>query len=82
MNSNCKYISYPSTNSFSGLIYDYLSGKESLKKFYEHEPTIEGVKNAIKSRKQFATNRNLIHEVFSEAYLKPQPTAIQASNIN
>ena len=81
MTSDCKYISYQSTNSFSELIYDYLGGKESLKKYYEQEPTIEGVKNAIQARKQFATNRKLIHQVLSEAYLNASPSKVQSNHI-
>lgn len=82
MNSHCKYIPYQSTNSFSNLICDYLAGNESLKKFYEHEPTIDGVKNAINKRKQFKTDRNLIYKVFSEAYLNAQPNANQSLSIS
>jgi len=51
--------------------------KESLKRYYEQEPTIEGVKNAIQARKQFATNRKLIHQVLSEAYLNASPSKVQ-----
>jgi hypothetical protein len=82
MNSHCTYISYQSTNSFSSLIYDYLDEKESLKKFYEHEPTIEGVKAAIVTRKEFSTNRALIHDVFIEAYQNAQLTSNQSNNIS
>ncbi|MFM8586852.1 MAG: bacillithiol biosynthesis BshC, partial [Bacteroidota bacterium] len=82
MTSHCKYIKYQETNSFSDLIYDYLQGKDSLKKFYQHEPTLDGVKAAIESRKAFANNRGLLHEVFTEAYINAQPSATQQANID
>jgi len=82
MTSHCKYINYQETNSFSDLIYDYLQGKDSLKKFYQHEPTLDGVKAAIQSRKAFANNRGLLQEVFTEAYINVQPSATQQANID
>ncbi len=82
MTSRCTYIPYQSTNSFSGLIYDYLTGEDALKQFYQHTPTIEGVKAAIAARKEFSTNRSLIHDVFTEAYQNAQPTGIQSVNIS
>ena len=82
MKSHCTYISYQSTNSFSDLIYDYLSGNENLKQFFSHAPTIEGVKSAIAARKNFSTQRGLIYDVFTEAYQNAQPTSIQSTNIS
>ncbi|MEY3159879.1 MAG: bacillithiol biosynthesis cysteine-adding enzyme BshC, partial [Bacteroidota bacterium] len=81
MTSHCTYINYQNTNSFSDLIYDYLQGKDSLKKVYQHEPTLDGVKAAIQSRKAFVNNRGLLHEVFSEAYINAQVSAVQQANI-
>ena len=82
MKSHCTYIPYQSTNSFSSLIYDYLAGKEHLKQFFKHAPTIEGVKSAIAARKKFSTNRNLIHDAFNEAYQNALPKDIQSANIS
>lgn len=81
MTSHCTYINYQATNSFSELIYDYLQGKDSLKKFYQHEPTIDGVQKAIQSRKAFSNNRQLIQEVFADAYVNAQPSEFQQENI-
>jgi hypothetical protein len=59
-----------------------LAGKEAIKQFFQHAPTIEGVKAAIAARKEFSTNRSLIHDVFTEAYQNAQPTGIQSVNIS
>ena len=82
MTSHCKYISYQSTNSFSELIYDYLAGEDALKQFYQHIPTVEGVRAAIAARKEFSTNRRLIHDVFTESYQNAQPSDTQSANIS
>lgn len=82
MKTDCSYIQYQATNSFSGLIHDYLQGQDFLKQFYEHPPTVEGIQHAIHARKQFSTHRTLIHDVFSEAYLNTPATPIQTLNIS
>lgn len=52
-----QFIPYKETNAFSSIAIDYLANSAALNKFYEHEPNIEGVKDAIKARKKFNTDR-------------------------
>lgn len=68
MQSSSTYLPCYKTNAFSALVTDYISGKNELKDFYAHPPTIEGIKQAIESRKQFQTNRNLLLQIFTEQY--------------
>jgi hypothetical protein len=52
------YHSYASTNAFSKLVLDYLTDEPNLKDFYTHQPTKEGLEEAIKIRKKIKINKN------------------------
>lgn len=66
---------------FSGLVYDYLSNAPFLRPFYSFRPDLEGVRSAIAARRSFNTDRNLIHQVFSQAYANAAPSVSQQSHI-
>ncbi|MEY2834538.1 MAG: bacillithiol biosynthesis cysteine-adding enzyme BshC [Bacteroidota bacterium] len=66
---------------FSKLISDYLQNEHFINGFAAHQPTIDGVKAAIASRKQFGTDRKLIQSAFEESYAGASPSAKQTSNI-
>jgi hypothetical protein len=51
---------------FSKLISDYLEKKDFIQSFYSCQTNLDGVSKAIDARQQFATDRNLIHQVFAE----------------
>mgnify|MGYP001404344514 CR=1 FL=1 len=47
---------------------DYVAGAESLKPFISHPPTTEGIKQAIKARQAFKTNRRVLVEELKKQY--------------
>ena len=62
------YHSYASTNAFSKLVLDYLADEPNLKDFYTHQPTKEGVEEAIKIRKKNKINRSLLVDEMKKSY--------------
>ena len=68
MNFTAQQFSYLQTNSFSPLVLDYVANAAELKDFFAHEPTIEGVKAAIKERSTYPTNRKVLVGQLNEQY--------------
>ena len=61
-------LSYRQTNHFPKIILDYLDQAESLKPFYVHSPSLQGIRNAIAVRKNFSTNREVLVEELKNQY--------------
>jgi bacillithiol biosynthesis cysteine-adding enzyme BshC len=76
-----EYLSYSQTGKFSKIVLDYVSGAAGLKEFYEHPVNLEGIQSAIKSRKKFKTNRQLLVEHFTNQYRGFTNSDIVKSNI-
>lgn len=68
MNQAANFLPYESTGYFSKIVSDYLSQSPQLQPFYQHAPTMAGIKDAIGARKAFATPRKLLVEVLTEQY--------------
>ncbi len=81
MNATAEYIPYASTNSFSKIVVDYVEGNALLKPFFNHEVSIQGIKNAIEERKQYPTNRKLLVDVLQKQYASITLTPKQQYNI-
>lgn len=81
MKSSCSYIAYQETNMFSKLISDYLEKKDFIHSFYSCPTDLDGVSKAIAARQQFATDRNLIQQVFADAYAMGDASSAQLDNI-
>lgn len=60
-------ISYSETNAFSEIVTAYLQDNKDLRSFYAYTPGIEGIKNAIESKKG-KVNRDLLAKVIKEQY--------------
>lgn len=75
------HIPYSETGKFSKIILDYLSQNENLKHFFLHTPTIEGIKNAIVQRQNFATNRSLLVNVLNRQYAGVETSSLVKKNI-
>jgi bacillithiol synthase len=72
-------LSYDSTGYFSKIVSDYLSGADTLRPFYQHLPNIDGIKDAIVARKQFATPRTVLVDQLNKQY---QGLALSAKTQN
>jgi len=61
-------LSYASTGVFSKIATDYIANAPALAPFFQHAPTLDGIKNAIKERQQFPTNRKALVEELEKQY--------------
>ncbi|MGB3007352.1 MAG: bacillithiol biosynthesis cysteine-adding enzyme BshC [Chitinophagaceae bacterium] len=68
MNCTAERIPYRQTGAFSKIALDYIDLEETLKPFFVHLPIIEGIKNAIAARKNFATNREVLVQAIKKQY--------------
>ncbi|MEJ7766335.1 MAG: bacillithiol biosynthesis cysteine-adding enzyme BshC [Chitinophagaceae bacterium] len=68
MDCNVTAIPYGEIGYFSKIIVDYLQESPSIRPFYEHPLTVQGVSEAIASRKLFNTNRKLLVDVLQSQY--------------
>lgn len=68
MEVNCTRIAYGQTGYFSRLVLDYLNASEALQPFYEHQPTIDGIKHSIEARKKFPQQRGVLTGVLRQQY--------------
>ena len=74
-------ISYKETGYFTKIITDYLSQNNTLKNFYRHTVDLQGIKDAIASRKNNKTNRKLLAEQLEQQYLSIETTGKVKQNI-
>jgi bacillithiol biosynthesis cysteine-adding enzyme BshC len=66
-----RYKSYPldHVNSFSGLLLDYLSGKENLKNLYGQLPNLASFEKQIQAKSHFPqSNRKVLVDVLKKQY--------------
>jgi bacillithiol biosynthesis cysteine-adding enzyme BshC len=76
-----KYISYQETQSFSQIVLDYISKKETLSEFYKYSTDYAGFKKAIQERKVL-TDRTLLVQVLQDQYTNLNSSARVAANIS
>lgn len=78
---NSQNIPYSSTGKFSKIVLDYLSEKDELQPFYEHKPSLDGIKQAIANRQLFNTNRKLLADGLVAQYKDIQDADAVKQNI-
>jgi bacillithiol synthase len=81
MQLNNKAIAYQQTGYFNTLVTDYIEEKKTLQPFFSHSVNKVGIGAAIKKRKLFATDRQLLVEVLHQQYQSINITASQQENI-
>lgn len=77
METNCIYLPYQQTKSFSTIVIDYLQQDEKLRPYFQHSPNIEGIKAAIEARKNFDIDRKLLVEELRKQYHSVTLTPLQ-----
>ena len=75
------YLPCEQTGYFSKIIIDYLKEDERLKPFYEHPVSLDGIRAAIKKRKNFPPDRKLLVEQLQLQYAGMTLEKNLASNI-
>jgi bacillithiol biosynthesis cysteine-adding enzyme BshC len=76
-----KYISYQETQSFSQIVLDYLSQKETLGEFYKYSTDYTGFQKAIKER-TVLTDRSILVQVLQDQYANLSSSASVKENIS
>lgn len=61
-------LPYRQTNCFTKIILDYLDRDDRLRSFYAHPPSLPGLEAAIKARRNFSTERQLLVDGLLEQY--------------
>ncbi len=79
--TSCTNIPYQQTSFFSKTILDYLDGKETLRPFYQHDVSLEGIKAAIEERKRFSQNREVLVNVLRQQHQNLKISGEVQSNI-
>ena len=74
-------LPYKQTNCFTKITLDYLDHTESLKPFYDHAPTLQGIQKAIIERQKFSTNRKILVEELKKQYSDIQQNDAVKKNI-
>ncbi len=81
MNCNTTQLSYIATGYFSKIVTDYLQQSPAIRPFYQYEPTLEGVKQAIDRRQQLPTHRPVLVEALTKQYATVSAAAAVQQNI-
>lgn len=81
MDSCCSTLPYHKTRAFSKLVTDYLVEAETIRPFYEHSMTYEGLQQAIEDRLKFDTPRGLLQQVLQEQYADTELSGKQAIHL-
>ncbi len=81
MNCNATYHSYKSTGAFSKIVTDYLEEAPLLKEYYQFSPNLEGIKQSIKQRRSFNTNRESLVAELRKQYASVKVSSKTIGNI-
>jgi len=81
MDCTATRLPYKQTGYYSKIITDYLDQSPSIKPFYKHPVSLDGITSAIRSRKEFLTNRQVLVEVLKKQYSSIKMTAKVTENI-
>jgi bacillithiol synthase len=68
MNCTSTRLPYRQTNAFSKIALDYIDQAASLKPFFAHPPSLQGIQKAVAARKQFGGNREVLVEQLKIQY--------------
>lgn len=68
MNCIATRVPYQQTSYFSKIVNSYLDQSPSLRAFYRHDVSMEGMAAAIEQRKAFATDRQLLRTELEQQY--------------
>lgn len=81
MNCNTTQLPYIATGYFSKIATDYLQQAPSLRPFYQYEPTLQGIQQAIKDRQQLPLHRSLLSASLQKQYSAVTTTEAVQKNI-
>jgi bacillithiol synthase len=81
MEAFCSTLPYHKTGAFSKLVTDYLAEADTIRPFYEHAMSYDGLQQAIENRMQFNTLRGLLQQVLHDQYAASELSGKQAIHL-
>lgn len=81
MNCFTTHLSYESTGYFTKIVIDYVQQNKQLQDFYQHPVSIEGIRQSVKARQSFKTNRKLLVDELNKQYGGLRLSVKQTENI-
>ncbi len=81
MKFNATQIPYQATGLFSQLVRDYVEANGTAMDYVNYAPHVDGVQKAIAARKNFPTNRKLLHSVLHAQYATLNSEKAVADNV-
>jgi bacillithiol biosynthesis cysteine-adding enzyme BshC len=73
MKGSISSLSYKETGYFTSIINDYLDNHPNLLPFFEYEPTLEGLAEAIEKRSHLPTDRDILVQHLHRQYASLKP---------
>lgn len=74
-------IPYRQTNAFTDIALDYIDQSGKLKPFFNHPPSLSGIKKAIGERRKYNTDRKTLVDTLLKQYEKVNGPSIVLENI-
>jgi bacillithiol synthase len=82
MNHQFSTLPYHQAGPFSKIVLDYLNESPAIQPFYAHPVSTEGMRAAIRARKQSPVNRDLLVDVLRKQYQDMPLAKQQEVNLN
>ncbi|HEX4877238.1 MAG TPA: bacillithiol biosynthesis cysteine-adding enzyme BshC [Chitinophagaceae bacterium] len=68
MNCTATRLPYRQTSAFSKIALDYIDQADTLRPFFLHPPSLQGITKAIEERKNYKTNREILVQELKARY--------------
>lgn len=75
------YLDYASTGAFGGWVTDYLRAAPALQAFYRHPPNLQGLREAVATRRMAQPDRALLCQAIRATHASMPLTSAQQSNL-
>ncbi len=62
------FLDYADTNAFSPIVLDYIRAADTIRPFYEHDVSMDGLRQAIAAREANPVNRDVLVKVLRQQY--------------
>jgi len=82
MDCTVTHLPYKATGYYSKIVLDYLERSSSLRPFYAHDVSLDGIRSAIAARNSFPTDRKLLVSELKKQYGSLSTSATLKENLD
>ena len=82
MDCTAQFLDYSDTGAFSAIVLDYIRGSDALRPFYRYPVSLEGLREAIRVREAYPTDRKTLVQVLTEQYRTLPPSIAVQRNLS